>query len=276
MKGLKMRIEKASIRNEYVEELCGALDQKCASKDTFKNYSFIKSSEYDFDLPESGNPFAYLMYDNSDNLIAYLGYLKIDNNNIQVCMAVDPDSRRQRIGTNLFLRLVSEYDSCSYSVSLDPANDTGKAFLEKLGFNFASKEISMVLEKEDFKFDCKPIELKIENDIEDSNLKVDENSNLLKITGIIDVETDEDPIKEEIGWLYLVKDDNIFCLCDIEVKEDCRERGYGNRLLQTTFKDSFKYANKIILHVTSDNTPAINLYKKNGFKTLETVNIYEL
>ena len=78
-------------------------------------------------------------------MVAYLGFLKIDANNMQVCMAVNPKRRRQRIGTNLFLRLVSEFDSFSYSVSLDPENETGKAFLETLGFNFASKEISMEL-----------------------------------------------------------------------------------------------------------------------------------
>ena len=88
------------------------------------------------------------------------------------------------IGTNLFLRLVSEFDSCSYTFSLDPENNTGKAFLEKLGFTYASTEKSMSLSKEDFNFDAEPIELKIENE---------EESNLLKITGIIDIETEDEP-----------------------------------------------------------------------------------
>lgn len=261
-----MRIEKVSVRNEYVEELCDALNAKCSSQDSFKNYSFVKASEYDFDLPESENPYCYLMY-NEDDLVAYLGFVKIDKNNLQVCMAVDPNYRRQKLGTNLFLRLVSEFDSCSYQVSLDPANETGKAFLEKLGFTFASTEKSMCLSKEDFSFDAEPIELKIESE---------EDSNLLKITGIIDIETEDEPIKEEIGWLYLAKDENTFSLFDIEVEEDYREKGYGNRILQTTAKDAFKQADKIILHVSSNNTPAINLYEKNGFKTLETIDIYEI
>ena len=261
-----MRIDKVSVRNEYVEELCDTLNTKCASQDSFKNYSFVKASEYDFDLPESENPFSYLMYD-EEKLVAYLGYVKIDKNNLQVCMAVDPDYRRQKLGTNLFLRLVSEFDSCSYQVSLDPDNEVGKAFLEKLGFNFASTEKSMSLSKEDFNFDAEPIELKIENE---------EDSDLLKITGIIDIETDEEPIKEEVGWLYFSKEDNSFSLFDIEVNESQREKGYGNRILQTTAKDAFKQADKILLHVSDNNTPAINLYEKNGFKVLETIDIYEL
>ncbi len=261
-----MRIEKVSVRNEYLEKICNALDLKCSSKDSFKNYSFVKQNEYDFDLPESENPFAYLMYD-EDNLVAYLGYVKIDKNNLQVCMAVDPDYRRQKLGTNLFLRLVSEFDSCSYQVSLDPNNEIGKAFLEKLGFTFTSTEKSMSLAKEDFDFDAEPIELKIESD---------EESNLLKITGIIDLETDEEPIKEEVGWLYLAKKDSSFSLFDIEVKEDFREKGYGNRILQTTAKDAFKQADKILLHVSDNNIPATRLYEKNSFKTLETIDIYEL
>ena len=76
--------------------------------------------------------------------------------------------------------------------------------------------------------------------------------------------------------MYLAKEDNVLSLFDIEVKEDYREKGYGNRILQTTARDAFKQADKIILHVSSNNTPAINLYEKNGFKTLETIDIYEL
>ena len=263
-----MRIENVSVRNEYVEGLCDALDAQCQAQDSFKNYSFVKTSEYDFDLPESDNPYCYLMYD-EDKLVAYLGYVKIDKNNMQVCMAVDPNYRRQKLGTNLFLRLVSEFDSCSYQVSLDPDNEIGKAFLVKLGFGFASTEKSMSLSKKDFTFDCEPIELKIEND---------EESNLLKITGIIEKETDEseEPIKEEIGWLYLKKDDSCFSLFDIEVNEDYREKGYGNRILQTTARDAFKQADKIILHVSDNNTPAIQLYEKVGFKTIDTIDCYEL
>ena len=234
----------------------------------------LKESEYDYNLPETENPYAYLMFDDADELVAYLGFLKIDANNMQVCMAVDPKSRRQRIGTNLFLRLVSEFDSYSYSVSLYPDNETGKAFLETLGFNFASKELSMELNKGDFKFDANPIELKIEND--ESNEELNADSAPLKITGIINEEIDDKTVEKEIGWLYLIKDENSFCLCDIEVNEEYREKGYGNRLLQTTLKDAFKHADKIILHVTSDNTPAIKLYEKNGFKTLETIDIYEI
>ena len=264
-----MRIEKQSIRHKNVEEICDALNKKCLEHDGFLNYSFLNESEYDYSLPEDDNPFAYLVFDDEE-LVAYLGYLKIDKNNMQVCMAVDPKHRRQRIGTNLFLRLVSEFDSYSYSVSLDPENETGKTFLEKLGFNFASNEISMELLKDDFEFSAEPIELKIEND------ETDEDNPPLKITGIITEELDDKTVEKEIGWLYLIKDENSFCLCDIEVDENYREKGYGNRLLQTTLKDAFKHADKIILHVTSYNTPAIKLYEKNGFKILETIDIYEI
>lgn len=249
--------------------MCDALNEKCMANDGFLNYSFLKESEYDYNLPETENPHAYLMFDDADELVAYLGFLKIDANNMQVCMAVDPKSRRQRIGTNLFLRLVSEFDSCSYQVSLDPNNNIGKEFLKKLGFEFASTENSMCLLKNDFEFDSEPIELKIEND---------EENDLLKITGIIDeeVEEAEEPIKKEIGWLFLARDGSSFSLFDIEVNEDYREKGYGNRILQTALRDAFKYVDKVLLHVSSNNTPAINLYEKNGFKILETIDLYEL
>ncbi|MCR5429679.1 MAG: GNAT family N-acetyltransferase [Eubacterium sp.] len=268
-----MRIDKVSIRNEYVEEQCDALCQKCMEHDGFKIHSFVKASEYDFELPESENPFVYLMYDDSDNLIAYLGYVKINKTNLEVCMAVDPEFRRQKIGTNLFLRLVSEFDSCSYQVSLDPKNDTGKAFLEKLGFEYTSTEMAMSLSKDDFYFNCEPIELHIEAD--DS---IEGFDNLLKITGVIGVEKEDssEPSIEEIGWLYLAKEDSCFSLFDIEVNEKYREQGYGNRILQTTIRDAFKQVDKIILHVSTNNTPAIKLYEKTNFKTIDTIDCYEL
>ena len=268
---MQMQIDKQSIRHKNVEEMCDALNKKCTAHDGFLNYSFLKESEYDYNLPETENPYAYLMFDDADELVAYLGFLKIDANNMQVCMAVDPKRRRQRIGTNLFLRLVSEFDSYSYSVSLSPENKVGKTFLETLGFNFASKEISMELTKDLFSFDAEPIKLKIENDEES-----DSATPTLKMTGVIQEEMGDNTVDKEIGWLYLIKDRNCFCLCDIEVDEDYREKGYGNRLLQSTLMDAFKNADRIILHVTSDNTPAIKLYEKNGFKTLETIDLYEL
>lgn len=268
-----MRIDKESIRKEYVEEQCGALCQECMEHDGFKIHSFVKASEYDFELPESENPFVYLVYDDSDKLIAYLGYVKINKTNLEVCMAVDPDFRRQKIGTNLFLRLVSEFDSCSYQVSLDPNNEIGKAFLEKLGFEYTSTEKAMCLAKEDFHFNCEPIELQIEAD--DS---VEGFDNLLKITGVIEIEKEDsvEPIKEEVGWLYLAKEDSCFSLFDIEVKEEYREQGYGNRILQTTIRDAFKQVDKIILHVSTNNTPAIKLYEKTNFKTIDTIDCYEI
>ena len=268
-----MRIEKVSIRNEYVTELCKELNKKCMDFDGFKNHTFINSSEYDFELPESENPYCYLVYDETDALIAFLGYVKINKTSLEVCMAVDPNHRRERIGTNLFLRLVSDFDSCSYSFTLDPANEIGKAFLEKLGFEYTSTEKAMCLSKEDFDFDCRSIELSIEAD--DS---VEGFDNLLKISGLIeeDIEESEDPIKKEVGWLYMAKEGSCFSLFDIEVKEEYRQQGYGNRILQTAIRDAFKQADKIILHVSTNNEPAIKLYEKIGFKTYDTIDCYEL
>ena len=272
MKGRKMRVEKVSIREEYALKLCDELNEKCMAQDGFKNHSFVDANEYDFELPESENPYCYLAFDEEDTLVAFLGYVKLNKTNLEVCMAVDPDHRREKIGTNLFLRLVSEFDSCSYQVSLDPANEIGKAFLEKLGFEYTSTEKAMVLSKDDFNFDCEPIELNIEADE-----SVDGFDNLLKITGLIEEEQeDTEPVKKEVGYLYLAKEDSCFSLFDIEVKEEYREQGYGNRILQTTIRDAFKQADKIILHVSTNNEPAINLYNKIGFKTTDTIDCYEL
>lgn len=267
-----MRVEKVSIREEYALKLCNELNKKCMAQDDFKNHSFINSSEYDFELPESENPYCYLAFDEEETIIAFLGYVKLNKTNLEVCMAVDPGVRRQKIGTNLFLRLVSEFDSYSYQVSLDPANEIGKAFLEKLGFEYTSTEKAMLLNRDDFNFNCEAIELSIEAD--DS---VEEFDNLLKISGIIEEESeDTGPIKKEIGWLYLVKENSCFSLFDIEVNEEYREQGYGNRILQTAIRDAFGQADKIILHVSTNNKPAINLYNKIGFKTIDTIDCFEL
>ena len=267
-----MRVEKVSIRHEYVGPICEELDNKCMAKGDPQIYSMVGPEEYDYELPESKNPYVYLMYNDKDQLIAYLGYVAIDDNNIEMCITVDPDYRRQKIATNLFLRLVAEYETKSFSIAIDPDNTTAKHFLEKIGFTYSSTEAAMQLSKEDFSFDAEPIELKSENYISEN----DENmipqtiypSNTLKITGIVD--------GEEVGYLYISYAEVCFALFDIEIKENYREMGYGNRLLQTALKDAFKHANTVVLHVSSNNIPAINLYQKIGFKTSQKVDMYEL
>ena len=54
---------------------------------------------------------------------------------------------------------------------------------------------------------------------------------------------------------------------NIVVKKSCRKRGVGEKLLETiiTFSKENNYEN-INLEVSSENEPAINLYKKLGFK----------
>jgi len=63
----------------------------------------------------------------------------------------------------------------------------------------------------------------------------------------------------------------------IIVRKNFREKGIGNMLLKTLIDEAVRTdVVKITLNVLKDNIPAINLYRKHGFKTLtETEELFD-
>ncbi len=68
-----------------------------------------------------------------------------------------------------------------------------------------------------------------------------------------------------------------FCVClhHVEVLPDLRGHGLGTRMLQLLSARLWADGiTRVILHVSGDNLPAIALYKKTGFRIIETLSYY--
>lgn len=82
--------------------------------------------------------------------------------------------------------------------------------------------------------------------------------------------TDSDPI----GSCRLLPFQNsAFYLYDVEIKKELRGKGLGKQLLSALFSQLPEGA-RIRLQVSSQNQPALNLYKKAGFGITETLSYY--
>ncbi len=65
------------------------------------------------------------------------------------------------------------------------------------------------------------------------------------------------------------------CLYGVEVCPEKRGQGYGTAMLSSLAGELGEYGvRRVILHVSSDNLPAVSLYEKTGFRTTETLLYY--
>lgn len=87
--------------------------------------------------------------------------------------------------------------------------------------------------------------------------------------------------KEElIGFTGIAKSDNCFCIFDFGIAVKHQKKGYGKSMLKSVIKILknqpliINNTQKIILHVTSKNQAAFNLYKNFGFLVKQQYNYY--
>jgi ribosomal-protein-alanine N-acetyltransferase len=76
--------------------------------------------------------------------------------------------------------------------------------------------------------------------------------------------------KEVIGFLHISKLYETVDIINIVVKEDYRGKGIASNLLDYMFSDMDNTVKKFILEVNVNNKAAFNLYKKFGFKVINT------
>lgn len=74
---------------------------------------------------------------------------------------------------------------------------------------------------------------------------------------------------EILGFAGILINVDVVEVMNIVVRKNCRRKGIGKKLLEEIIKLS-KETNldSLILEVNCKNEPAINLYKKNGFKRI--------
>lgn len=80
---------------------------------------------------------------------------------------------------------------------------------------------------------------------------------------------------KEIGFIEIKKLYEVLDIINLFIEEDYRKKGYAQKLLNYVIEKN-KDVEKIMLEVKEDNVPAINLYKKLGFKKIsERKNYYK-
>lgn len=233
-------------------ESCEQICLECNDFDGLNNPFFI-DTEY-----EDSSKIPWLYYATADSkIVGFISIYIIDSYNVEICGFVLPQYRRQGIASHLFAMMVTDFDEMSYTLSMAPDNDFGKAFVDKMGFTYCSTECSMQLKKDQhilFK--------------DTLSLNPEKRDDEIFVRGLID--------GKEIGHSTISVFDNIVCIHDVEVHENFRGNGYGYRLISTLLNHIFEKYDSAILHVTKENEPAYRLYKKVGFEIIEELEYYEV
>ena len=229
-----------------------ALANECISYDGLA-HSFFVDEEYTASIHV---PYAYAAYA-ENNLVGFLSVYKLDDYNVELCVFVKPEYRKEKIASNLFFRMITDYDSMSYRIPILPGNSIGEQFATKMGLVFTSREIGMKLSKEDFS----PIDddIKLDSNVDGENLVVEAYVDDLRV-----------------GRAIVYGTSSAACIHDVEIDEELREKGYGYRMTMAILKDAFMKFDDVLLHVTYENTPALALYKKIGFSIVSEINYYEI
>ena len=90
--------------------------------------------------------------------------------------------------------------------------------------------------------------------------------------------TAKDAKDEQVVGMYILHPNNVgrcahICNASYAVSKDCRGKGIGELLVKDCIKRAKECGFKILQFnaVVADNIPALNLYKKLGFKQLGTI-----
>lgn len=248
----QIKYEKSYCKSKNLLTVLEKINMDCNKEDHLDHHFFIDEEYHDF----SDKPCPYIAK-NEEKVIGFLCPYEIDQYNMEFCIFILPTYRRKKIASQLFFHMVNDFRERSYSASLIPENEIGRHFLERMGFTYGCRECSMALVEKNFK----PTTPKMKLDVH----KEDDE---IYVTGLVgDI---------EIGTFAFSVSNTTACIHDVEVKEDLRRHGYGFQMVSSALQDIFSKYDTVILHVTKENIPAYNLYKKLNFQVLEELDYYEL
>ncbi|KAE8130030.1 MULTISPECIES: GNAT family N-acetyltransferase [Bifidobacterium] len=200
-----------------------------------------------------------------DALVGYLGVCSFDSAVWEVNGMVRPSYRRQGIFTELFRRMLSEFNARSPQELLllsDKKSASGLRFIERLHANYHHAEYDMVLNASDFEQHGEFVEhggdsssllrSKSALDIQETDAKQHTFTGTIdgKIIGSVRLE-----LLPDTGGIYA-----------LEVVPEYRGHGYGRALLNWSIAKLISMGAKtVILQVDTDNARALNLYTSAGF-----------
>ena len=243
----------------------------------------------------------FLYYQN-DILIGYLGVCNFGGASIEITGMVHPEFRRQRIFKKLYLIAKQEWQKSNPQEVLalcDHTSVSGLAFINSNGFEYASSEYKMCLNKKTpdslHKYVIK-LRLATSEDINE----IDNQSSVYFGDPIKDVAKDNDDetvemdiqkplIQEEdnfisymaeidgkiIGKIHLSITNNNGFIYGFGVRPEFRGNGYGREILNLAM-DIFKKKSigDIFLDVACQNKIALGLYESCGFEEVSVMDYY--
>lgn len=258
-KGNNVIIEKYDIFNATAYDNCIELYNLC--KEYNDNIpSPFTSDDFCF---VTDHPFIYIAKYKSQIVGCAMLCMYSDEDEREVCIYVHPKFRREKIATALLDTIYEDYDTTYLISNISPKNDSALSFLAENNFEYDSCECKMSL-------DLSKITNGLYAAANKSNLSIDKS-----IHGDDICYTLKDG-RIELGSLNIFTDASTCVIHDVLIHEQYRNNGYATYLLEHIIDELKNSYSKIILHVTKENTPAFNLYKKIGFVIDDEVNVYVL
>lgn len=238
--------------NNSLKQQCNALYNECCTKDKLKHPCCF---EDEFDM---FSDFPRLYYSTFENkLLGFLSVYIISSDCVEISIFVHPDWRQKQIGQTLLNNFLTDYDIENIEISMSPDNTPGTQFLTHNHFQLASTELLMSVRLSSF----------MEKNTYKSNFKTVFSSNTFQYM----LGTDY------IGSCHIssLSDTHVF-ISDVEISENYRNKGIGYQFMCKVFHELAPYFSSASLHVSKENVPAYKLYKKLGFKEMDSTLIYDL
>jgi len=248
----KFKLLKQYISSEPLVKACMDVADLCNRLDNMQHTFFVEDNfEQEHTLP-----WLYCAVC-GDEIAGFISIYKFDNKTAEICAFVLPRYRRIHLFSRLLNKVCTDYADYTFQCAISSDNDTSRKVLRNTGFDYVATECLMTIQPEDFFPLSKPEGV---------------SWNLLKDAVIFTYVVDN----VTIGQCSAQIQNKRVAIHDVTIEPAYRGQGYGYRLMCYALDSLLKAYGPVSLHVTKENAPAYNLYKKLGFKSIQEVEYYEI
>lgn len=220
------------------------------------------SDQTNLTFPVEEENLTFLLYD-EDTLLSVFSAIISENDTFDCCAFTLPSMRRNGFFTRLLEEFLKESSEAELLFTADCSCPDTAAALEAIGAELWYEEHMMELELNSQKQG-------------DPDLAVILSPSGITLSGdtLYTAEQDGRPV----GSFHLVLYKDAFYFYGFEINEPLRGKGLGTRVMKHLLNDLTRLPEgapgKVRLQVNGTNDPALALYRKLGFRTVETVSCY--
>lgn len=243
-----MTISSVSRLNGSQEKSLNTLVGLCRSHEHFRLSSPLDADHF------------YLFWENDGSLVSAIGVYLDDE--IPECRGFTrPDCRRQGYFRQLLHMLVKDFKGSPLIFSADPQSGDALRTLEAIGARLAYQEYAMGLE---LKKELPPFQ-----SLSSLTLSFSRDP---KEPDLVNVAASR---KKNVGSCRLIFQNHTACLFSFEIRPALRGQGLGYAFLCRLIDELRSMdIHTLNLQVSGQNLPALNLYKKTGFRVWDTLSYY--